>query len=94
MLGVVHYTLGHYELAAQHFDEARKLSEELGDRATAMPLLNNLGVLAAARGDYNNAVQRYQNALAIAHEIGQREAEMVYRINLGGALVGLIAYAA
>ncbi len=65
---------------------------QLGNRRRAIPLLNNLGVIAEARGDYSQALQHYQEALDMAREIGNRDGEMVYLSNLGGVKVRLGVY--
>jgi tetratricopeptide (TPR) repeat protein len=57
-------------------------------------MLNNMGETARLRGDYPAAVARYEEALAVAAAIGDRGGEMVWLSNLGGAHVGLGAYAA
>jgi predicted ATPase len=92
LIGAAHYAMGNYAQTEQHFEQAMERFQTIGERGSAMALLNNLGVLAAARGDYQSALTRYQEALAMAQELGHRGAEMVYLTNLGGAQVGLGDY--
>src|SRR5258708_15342427 len=40
LLGVVHYAVGHYEQSEHYFEQARKLSEEIGDSYRAMTITN------------------------------------------------------
>jgi tetratricopeptide (TPR) repeat protein len=60
---------GRWVLARTHADRARRLFEELGDRATAGRLLNNLAGLEHLLGDIPSAVALLEDAFAIFVEL-------------------------
>lgn len=87
LIGVLNWASGDYAAAEQYFKHALETFESIGDVRRAMPLANNLAVIAESRGDYAAAAKGYNEALRIAREIGNRDGEMVYLGNLGGVKV-------
>lgn len=85
LLGVLRWASGDYAGAEQYFKEAMDVFQAEGDVRRAMPLANNLAVIAESRGDFESAADGYNDALRIAREIDNRDGEMVYLGNLGGA---------
>ncbi len=94
LLGVVNASQGRFEEGGRYFERALALLDKLGDRAGAIPLLNNLGVLAESKGDYELALARYSEALENARKMGNRSGEMLYLSNVGAAQNMLGDYAA
>src|SRR3954463_4777709 len=94
LLGVIQISSGEYAKAAQSFEDALKIFQNLSDLLRAMTIVNNLGWLAETRGDYELAAFRYQQALTLARQYGHRNAEIVYLSNLGGTQVLRGEYAA
>ncbi len=71
-LGVLLQERGDYGAALQHYQQALKIKEKLGDRAGVAKSLHQIGRIHQQRGEYGAALQHYEQALKIAEEIGDR----------------------
>lgn len=64
-------SLGHYPLAEEHFEVARKLSERIGWDEAHAAALGNLGVVHRHRGRLRDAAGCHARALAVARSAGE-----------------------
>ena len=71
-LGVLAQARGDYDTAHTRYQQALRIKEELGDRASMANTYHQLGILAQARGDHDTAHTYYQRALTIFEELGDR----------------------
>lgn len=71
--GQIAHTRGDFSAAANHYQRALELAEELGNVAEQARAMNNLGNVARDEGDYERAQSRYQEALSLWRRIGDRE---------------------
>jgi tetratricopeptide (TPR) repeat protein len=75
-LGSAYSHLGELRKAIQYYEQALKISREIGDdRRTEGTSLNNLGFVYHQLGEVNKAVDCYEQALVILREIGDRHGE-------------------
>ena len=88
-LGTVYFLLGEPLKAIEHYEQALKISREIGDRRGEGAHLGNLGAAYADLGKPRKAIDYYQQALAIAREIGDRRGEGDSLGNLGNACANL-----
>ena len=88
-LGTVYFLLGEPLKAIEHYEQALKISREIGDRRGEGAHLGNLGAAYADLGKPRKAIDYYQQALAIAREIGDRRGEGSWLGNLGAAYADL-----
>jgi tetratricopeptide (TPR) repeat protein len=82
-LGTIHSALSDYRQALNLWQQALRLSRELGDREGEVDLLNNLGAISATTGAAQQALDYYQQALSIAREVGYRRMEARLLLNVG-----------
>lgn len=71
-LGVLLSAQGNYTEALRQFQQAVRLAEGLGDRASVASLLHRLGMRYQAIGEHDKALQCYKQSLRIAEEQGDR----------------------
>lgn len=82
-VGLVHFQLGRYELAADYYQEALTLSRELDDRKGEARVLISLGLIYWRQGRYGPAADDFQQALTLYRELGHRIGEARALGNLG-----------
>ncbi len=72
-------SLSRYPLAAEHFEQARRLSERTGWHEAQAAALGNLGIIHRHRGRLGDAAVCHARALAVVRSIGAvvREAEVL-----------------
>ncbi|WP_196890849.1 tetratricopeptide repeat-containing sensor histidine kinase [Aureivirga marina] len=63
--GAIEYYSGNFNQAANFFEEARKLQNELGNVIIEMTILNNLGGLYHINKQFNKAISSYEKSLRI-----------------------------
>jgi CHAT domain-containing protein/Tfp pilus assembly protein PilF len=81
--GIQQYRRSQFREAAQSWEQALKLYQEIEDRAGIANSLNNLGIVSRRLGNYEQAIDYYQRSLAIAEEIGDRAGIASSLNNLG-----------
>lgn len=81
--GVVSEISGHYERAAELYEESLKLWRRLGDEKEAATVLSSLGSLAYTTGDIDQAVARTEESLSIKRRLGDERGTEVALSNLG-----------
>ncbi len=69
-LGVAQSKLGNFSQAEDYFEQALRLSRELGDRSAETAVLTNLASIYESEGDLVHANELYQQALALSQQIG------------------------
>ncbi len=69
-LGAVALQLGDIESAEDHFSEALKLHDELGNDRGVAYALQGLGEVSTSRGDFEKAAERFGTAEATRERIG------------------------
>ena len=84
-LGMPYLDLGQYEEAADHFQRALSLCQEIGDQWGEEIALTGLGAAYFYRGQYEEAFEHSQCALPICQEIGDPWSETFALLNIGGA---------
>jgi len=84
-----YYSLGQYETAVIHQEQALVIAQTNKDRHSEGFLTSNLGDNYLQQGDYARAKKHYQRAVTIAREIGDHDGKMVYLSNLSGAQIQL-----
>jgi tetratricopeptide (TPR) repeat protein len=82
-LGTVYFLLGEPLKAIEHYEQALKISREIGDRRGEGNRLGNLGNAYADLGETRKAIEYHEQALKISREIGDRRGEGNYLGNLG-----------
>nr|MDT0656933.1 tetratricopeptide repeat protein [Micromonospora sp. DSM 115978] len=88
-LGVVHWQLGRYPVAAEHLEQALVLFRELGDGRGEARALGNLGMVFNALGAQEKAIEHHRRALGRFVEIGDRLGEANTLTNVGDVLARL-----
>jgi len=84
-LGNVHNSLGDWKQAIACYEEARKIAEDIQNRAAESACFNGLGNAYDSSGDFRNAIYYYKKSLEIAIETGDMDLERVVNFNLGRA---------
>jgi tetratricopeptide (TPR) repeat protein len=74
--------LGEVDEAMILYLSARKMCEEVGDRAGLAATFNNIGMVYDSIGQPAKALEYYQQALPISEEVGDWAGEGVTRYNL------------
>jgi tetratricopeptide (TPR) repeat protein len=69
-LGNVYRSQGDYAHAADHYIQALKIFENLGDKKNIALCLNNLGNVYRSQGDYAHAADHYLKSYQISESIG------------------------
>jgi tetratricopeptide (TPR) repeat protein len=62
-MGLIHYELGNYEQARQAYEQAYRLSQEMGNMLSAAVWLNNMGDVALCLEQYEPAEQYTRQAI-------------------------------
>jgi len=88
-LGTVYFLLGEPLKAIEHYEQALKISREIGDRGGDGAHLGNLGNAYAGMGETRKSIEYYEQALKISREIGDRRGEGNHLGNLGNAYAGM-----
>ena len=83
--GLAYAALGEAGKAIELYEQALKISREIGDRRGEGIELGNLGIAYADLGEARKAIEFYEQALEIAREIGDRRGEGNHLGNLGRA---------
>ncbi|MDQ3337952.1 MAG: protein kinase [Myxococcota bacterium] len=73
--GWAEFTLGRDSDAAKHYEEARKIFAEVGDRSGLARVLNNMALVAHRAHRDDEAAKLFEESLAIAREIQDTIAE-------------------
>ena len=82
-LGSIHLLLAEPRKAIEYYEQALKISREIGDRRGEGADLGNLGSAYSHLGEPRKAIQYYEQALKISREIGDRRGEGNRLGNLG-----------
>lgn len=72
-----------YQLAAEAYDEARRLFEKHQRKSELITLLLNSGGMESQRGNYTAANEALTRGLEIARELGDSQSEAEFLVNLG-----------
>jgi len=91
-LGVAYYSLGQYQTAIEHYQQALTIAREIGDSRNEGTWLGNLGTTYTALGQPQAAIDHYQQALTIAKKISNRLDEGAWLGNLGFVYADLGQY--
>ena len=78
-LGNAYDSLGQYDKAIEHYNQALAISREIGDRQGEGSILGNLGSAYDSLGDYAKAVELHTQALAIARDEVMRHVDLMKR---------------
>ncbi|PNW31403.1 UNVERIFIED_CONTAM: hypothetical protein BEN50_02830 [Euhalothece sp. KZN 001] len=81
--GIQQYNTSQLREAAQSWQEALRLYQEINNRAGIVNSLNNLGVVSLNLGNYEEAIDYHQRSLQIAEELGARAGISASLNNLG-----------
>ncbi|AKB47158.1 hypothetical protein MSKOL_1381 [Methanosarcina sp. Kolksee] len=84
-LGLTYMQLGYVKRAIEYYEQALKISREIGDRRGEGNHLGNLGNAYSDLGEPRKAIEYYEQALKISKEIGDRRNEGNWLGNLGNA---------
>ncbi len=77
-LGTTQYLLYHYDVAVQHYKNALKIYEELGDNRELASALQNVGLALTYNGDAAQAQSYFKRAYELYEKLGlKREASEV-----------------
>src|SRR5262249_5660035 len=82
-LGILREDLGHYAEAEEHFVQALRIAQELGERRGEGITLASMGRNALVQGNFARAQGFYDQALQIYREIGYRIGESFVLGDLG-----------
>lgn len=82
-LGTLFIKTGSYDIAIEHFNAARNLSEQLGFPLQQAAILIQQAQLHQIMADHNTARMMFEEAQQIAHRIGSKRADLVCTGNLG-----------
>ena len=82
-LGNVAHGQGDYAEARAYYEQALRISREIGDRWGESASLTNLGLASNEQSDYAAARAYYEQGLHTSREIGDRWGEALALINLG-----------
>jgi tetratricopeptide (TPR) repeat protein len=88
-LGTAYHSLGRYEEAINHHQQALVFMRQIRDRQGESQVLGNLGLAYDRLGHHREAISHHQQALAIDREIGYRLGEAQDLGNLGVAYKNL-----
>ncbi len=84
-LGLTYMQLGYVRRAIEYYDQALKISREIGDRRGEGADLGNLGLAYSDLGEPRKAIEYSEQALKISREIGDRRGEGADLGSLGNA---------
>ena len=82
-LGTAYSNLGEPRKAIEYYEQALKISREIGDRRGEGNHLGNLGLAYSDLGEPRKAIEYYEQALKISRETGDRRGEGNHLGNLG-----------
>jgi len=88
-LGLAYNHLGESRKAIEYYEQALKISREIGDRLGEENRLGNLGLAYYRLGEIKKAIEYYEQALEISREIGDKCGEGNHLGNLGLAYCDL-----
>ena len=88
-IGTIHYLLSEFREAIEYYEQALKISREIGGRSGEGSGLRILGLAYARLGETRKAIEFYEQALKISREIGDRSGEGTALGNLGNAYADL-----
>ena len=88
-IGTIHYLLSEFREAIEYYEQALKISREIGGRSGEGSGLRILGLAYARLGETRKAIEFYEQALKISREIGDRSGEGTALGNLGNAYARL-----
>jgi tetratricopeptide (TPR) repeat protein len=91
-LGLVHWRLGRYGSAAEHFQQTLDLFRLAGDPVGQARALGNLGIVETTQGRYRTATGHHEQALTLYRQAGDRTGEATTLTNLGVVEVRLGRY--
>ena len=74
-----------YRSAADSYEEALKLAEDIGDLSSQANALNSLGFVYSQQGDDSTARERWKLALEISRKAADKRAEALALFNLASA---------
>lgn len=69
-IGWIHYKMGNYSEAIEHFEEATTIAHELGYKDRELIYLSNLGEINEKIRNFPLAIQKYKEAMKIAENTG------------------------
>jgi tetratricopeptide (TPR) repeat protein len=84
-LGLAYSDLGELRKAIEYYEQALKISTEIGNRRKEGADLGNLGNAYSDLGEPRKAIEYYEQTLKISTEIGDRQGEGKCLGNLGNA---------
>ena len=88
-LGFVYRNLGDTKKAIEYYEEALKISKEIGDRREEGNWLRLLGFAYLCLGEVRKAIQYYEKCLKIAQETGDSSYECTVLAEFGNAYKSL-----
>ncbi len=89
LLGRTYADKGDVRQSISYYEQALRISQEIGDRLGEGTWLGSLGGAYSGLGEVRRAVDFYEQALAISREIGDRRNEGNWLGNLGNAYTDL-----
>ncbi|MDW5552019.1 tetratricopeptide repeat protein [Methanosarcina sp.] len=84
-LGLIYNDLGEYRKAIEYYEQALKISREIGDRRAEGTWIGNMGNAYSDMGEPRKAIEYYEQALKISRETRDRRGEGTWIGNLGNA---------
>lgn len=81
--GRIFYIQGEYVQANNHFSEAKKIYQSLGDNKKLAQLLDDEGNTAVVKGTYQDAIQYFFEALNIHKSIDDKNGKAEINLDLG-----------
>ncbi|MFC1849649.1 tetratricopeptide repeat protein, partial [candidate division CSSED10-310 bacterium] len=75
LLGIVYWSMGHYDLAYQYSGQALTIHQQTGNRESEGKTLHNLAVFHSEHGLIDEALNLYEQALVIHQEVGNKTYE-------------------
>jgi tetratricopeptide (TPR) repeat protein len=79
-LGIIYYSLGHYDKAIEHFNQALAISREIGNLQSEGKALCNLGITYESIGQVEKAIGYHEQALSAFEEIKSPYAEQILQL--------------
>ncbi len=73
VLGMIHESMGEYDIALQNLERSLKIMEELGEQSGIALALNSIGIIHNNRGEMDTALEYKKRSLAIREKIGDKQ---------------------